>query len=123
MALGLGGFVLNDLHPASTERIQMIGFDCETYVDSQKVELLKWYTEEQVIEASRSKKAADKPDIQDAVDRCARTLTTDYGARRSAEIRKDVLGTLSGWLIPPLLVLVLGYAVAWIIRGFRRKPI
>lgn len=44
-------------------------------------------------------------------------------ARLTEEARRGaILATASGMFIPPLVLLILGAAIGWVVTGFRRKP-
>ncbi len=120
LALGLGGLILSEVRTPEEKRAWTVDFSCDAFVDGSTVKLLGWYSEKEIIDASREKKASEKPDLQQSVDRCASALTADYRGQRKDEVQKDIMGTVAGWIIPPLLLLLCGYAIAWIRKGFRQ---
>lgn len=55
----------------------------------------------------------------EAVDRCIKARQRDYAGEASKMRINTVVGTTLGAISLPLIILILGSLIGWVIRGFR----
>lgn len=82
------------------------------------IDLLALYGEDRLIRAYRTG-GGDTPEHKKLIQDCGKALTRGYDTMRQRQIVQTVESFGFGALLPPLLLLTLGWLAAWVIRGFR----
>jgi hypothetical protein len=114
----IGGVSLKNIQTPAQKKAADAGWACKDYASVPTTDLLALYGEERLVRAYRTG-GGDTPEHKKLIQDCGKALTRDYAAVRQRELVQTVgmFGLCA--LIPPLLLLALGWLAAWVVRGFR----
>jgi hypothetical protein len=91
---------------------------CNDVVGGNYVKAVETYGEATILRAAADH-AGDTPEVKDFVQRCASAINKDYAPDRQTDLIKTWTVLALCWLLPPLILLVIGLCLRWIVRGFR----
>src|SRR5690242_1855834 len=106
----LGGVVLHDVRSTADMMASELTWACKDYSTSPETDLLALYGQARLIKAYKER-GGDTPEHRKIVQDCGKALTKDYGLERRHQLAQTV-GFSIGALLPPIVLLALGYLVA-----------
>jgi len=114
----VAGVSLHGIGTAAQKKATEAAWACKDYGSDPAIDLLTLYGEERLVHAYRTG-GGDTPEHRKLVHDCGEALTRNYAALRQHDIDQTLTIFGLSALLPPLLLLTLGWLAAWVIRGFR----
>lgn len=117
LAITIGMIAAFEGRSAGSQRESTIEWSCEGYAGQFKIDL----RDRSVADLIASKYTGSPMPLStvDIIDRCIKAKSRDYEKEVSDRRLVTAAGTAAGAVGPPLILLILGALVGWIVRGFR----
>lgn len=117
LAITVGTIAAFEARSAESQKESAIEWSCEGYAGQFKIDLRNRSVAELI-----ASKHADGPmrlSAVDILDRCIKAKSRDYEKEVSGRRLATAAWTAAGAVAPPIILLILGALIGWIIRGFR----